>query len=91
MALPALAPSPAPCHPLCFCSGEPQDLRPLSRADFEKVFAQFTPPSRAAQEVRRRTAAAGGAGGNGSAASATDMQLTMLVEALRQVLGPDGR
>ncbi|PSC76681.1 ATPase family AAA domain-containing 1-like [Micractinium conductrix] len=71
--------------------GEPQDLRPLSRADFEKVFAQFTPPSRAAQEVRRRTAAAGGAGGNGSAASATDMQLTMLVEALRQVLGPDGR
>jgi hypothetical protein len=42
--------------------------------------------------VRRRTAAAvsaanGGAGGCGGAADAGDLQLQLLVEALRQVLG----
>lgn len=67
------------------CSG--LDLRPLSRDDFEKVLAQFTPPSRAAQVSRRRFAASGS--GNGGAGVPSDT-INALLAALAQLAANGG-
>lgn len=73
--------TPSPPHPTPPRSGD-LELRPLSRSDFEKVLAQFTPPSRAAQASRRRLTSSGS--GNGSAAEPADT-INALLAALSQL------
>lgn len=71
------------------CSSREGTLRALSRADFEKVLEQFTPPSRAAQARQRRANGGGAAAGDSGQEGSAEESMRLMAAALRQLLMAD--